>query len=85
MAATTTMSSKGQVIIPKDVREALSWTAGTELVVEASEDGVTLRAATPFPRTEIKDVVGCAGYRGPRRSLAEMKAGIARGARASGR
>lgn len=79
------MSSKGQVIIPKDVRESLSWTAGTELVVEVSEDGVTLRAATPFARTKIEDVLGCAGYRGPRKSLAEMNAGIARGARATGR
>ncbi|MBI3392280.1 MAG: hypothetical protein HY039_03730 [Nitrospirae bacterium] len=33
--------------------------------------------------TWLKDVIGCAGYKGPRRSLKEMEAAIARGARES--
>ena len=32
---TTTVSTKGQVILPKAVRQSLGWEAGTRLVVEA--------------------------------------------------
>ena len=80
-ATTTTMSSKGQVIIPREVRRVLHWDAGTQLLVEADEHGVLLRAITPFPAANAEDLIGCVGYRGRKRTLAEMDAGIARGAR----
>jgi hypothetical protein len=34
-----------------------------------------------LPVTTLEDLIGCAGYSGPSRSLEEMEAGIARGAR----
>ncbi len=34
-----------------------------------------------IPETTLEDLVGCTGYHGPRKSLAEMEAAIARGAR----
>lgn len=75
---TTKLSSKGQVVLPKSVREAHGWAPGTEFVIESTSDGVTLRARTPFPRTELRQVFGSVPYRGPAKSLEDMDAGIRR-------
>lgn len=74
--AKTRMSSKGQVVIPKEIREAMHWDAGTDLEVLPTDDGVLLRPAGAFPRTTVEQVVGCTGYEGPRISLAEMERAI---------
>ena len=55
---TTTISTKGQVILPKEVRESRNWGPGTRLEVEQTPDGVLLRRAALFPPTRIEDVVG---------------------------
>lgn len=39
----TKMSEKGQVVVPKAVRERLGWRPGTDLEVVESSDAVTLR------------------------------------------
>ena len=69
----TRMSSKGQVVIPRAIRAAHAWEPGVEFEVEDRMDGVFLRPRAGFPPTEIAEVVGCVGYVGPRRSLAEMR------------
>jgi AbrB family looped-hinge helix DNA binding protein len=75
---TTKLSSKGQVVLPKSVREAHGWGPGTEFVVEPTADGVRLRARGSFPRTEVADVFGSVPTRGPAKTLEEMDAGIRR-------
>jgi AbrB family looped-hinge helix DNA binding protein len=70
--AKTRLSSKGQVIIPKPVRDRHGWREGTVLEVDDSGDAVILRASRPFPHTAIEDVRGCLAYRGPRLSLEQM-------------
>jgi hypothetical protein len=52
-----------------------------ELVVEDHGNSVVLRRAEDLPATPLEDLTGCAGYVGPSRTLEEMEAGIARGAR----
>ncbi|MBX4158727.1 AbrB/MazE/SpoVT family DNA-binding domain-containing protein, partial [Lactiplantibacillus plantarum] len=42
---TTVMSTKGQVILPKPLRDHLRWPAGTRLTVEDTAEGVLLRPA----------------------------------------
>ena len=74
---TTTVSTKGQVILPKAIRDQRRWEAGTELVVEDTPEGVLLKAKPVFPRTRPKDVFGSAPYTGPARSIEEMNAAIA--------
>jgi len=68
---TTKISSKGQVVLPKSVRESQEWESGTELAVEAMDGGVFLRRLQPFPGTTIDRVFGCLNYKGKRKSLAE--------------
>jgi AbrB family looped-hinge helix DNA binding protein len=69
---TTRLSSKGQVIIPKEVRDAKGWREGDELIVEDRPDGVFLRRRKPFKRATLDEVVGIAGYAGPAKSIEDM-------------
>lgn len=77
----TRLSTKGQLIIPKEIRDRHGWTTGTDLIVEDLGDSIVLRRADELPETTLEDLVGCTGYKGPTRSLEEMEAAIARGAR----
>lgn len=81
--ARTTLSTKGQIIIPKEIRERRGWAAGLTLEVEERGDGVVLRPARALPRTAVGDLLGCLPYKGRPKTLAEMEAGIAKGARRS--
>ena len=74
----TTMSTKGQVILPKAIRDQLHWNAGTRLIVGHTAEGVLLRAAAAvFAPTRPEDVFGCLPVAGGPRSVEEMDAGIA--------
>jgi AbrB family looped-hinge helix DNA binding protein len=73
---TTTVSTKGQVILPKVIREQRHWLAGTELVVEDTLEGVLLKAKPAFAPTRPKDVFGSLPYKGSAKSIADMEAGI---------
>lgn len=55
---TTKLSSKGQVIIPKALRNAHHWNAGLELVVIDTGDGILLKPKTPFEPSVLADVAG---------------------------
>ena len=72
----TTLSSKGQVIIPKDVRAAHQWSVGTEFIVEDLGNAILLRPRSPFPPTDLEAGLGCSGYTGVRHSVEEMQQGI---------
>jgi AbrB family looped-hinge helix DNA binding protein len=80
--SSTRLSAKGQVVIPKAIRDASGWRAGLDLVVEAMEGGVLLRPRALTRARAAEELLGCTGYQGPRRSLAEMDAAIAREAKA---
>ena len=73
---TTTLSTKGQVILPKTVRERRKWEAGTRLTVEETDDGVLLRRAPLFAPTRLEDVVGALKYTGPAKSIEELDAAV---------
>lgn len=80
---TTTLSTKGQIIIPKEIRERRGWSAGLALEVVERGDSVILRPARELRRTTVDDILGCLPYEGRPKSLGEMEAGIAKGARRS--
>ena len=78
VSATTTLSTKGQVILPKAIRDQLHWDVGTRLTVEPTPDGVLLKLlTTAFAPTRPEDVFGCLGHKGQAKSVEEMEAGIA--------
>ena len=74
---TTTVSTKGQVILPKAIRDQRQWPAGTRLTVEQTEDGVLLKATPPFPPTQVESVFGSLGHSGRPLSIEDMQAAIA--------
>ena len=74
--ATTIVSTKGQIILPKAIRDQLHWDAGTRLLVESTEAGVLLTRAPLFPRTNHEQVMGMLNYQGPPRSLEDMEEAI---------
>lgn len=76
----TKLSTKGQLIIPKDVRDRHGWAAGTELVVEDLGHAVVIRSLDAVKPTTLKDVLGCLRYSGRPKTLAEMEKAIAEGA-----
>jgi AbrB family looped-hinge helix DNA binding protein len=73
---TTRLSTKGQIILPKSIRDARSWGPGTEFKVEETERGILLTPKKRFPATKIEDVYGCVKYKGKAKTLAEMDAAI---------
>jgi AbrB family looped-hinge helix DNA binding protein len=73
---TTVLSTKGQVILPKPIRERRKWGPGTRLTVEETPEGVLLKLASPFPRTRPEDVYGSLAYKGPPKTIKEMNEAI---------
>ena len=73
---TTTVSTKGQVVLPKAIRSKRRWEAGTKLLVEETADGVLLKSVPLFKPTRPEDVFGCAGYKGPPISIEDMDKAI---------
>lgn len=73
---TTTVSTKGQVILPKTIRQRREWDAGTRLVVEETPEGVLLKPAPTFVETRPKDVFASLPHRGKPKTLEEMESGI---------
>lgn len=55
--ATTKMSSKGQVVIPEDIREQLHLKEGDQFVVIGQGDTVILKTITPPSMNEFKDLL----------------------------
>ena len=72
----TRLSTKGQVILPKAIRERRKWGPGTRLVIQEMADGVLLKAAPVFTPTRHEDVAGMLAYTGPPKTIEEMDAGI---------
>ena len=79
--STTTVSTKGQIVLPKAILDEHRWKAGMRLTIESTPDGVLLKPSPPFPETQPANVFGSLPYRGKPKSVEEMEAGIAAEAR----
>lgn len=73
---TTTVSTKGQVVLPKAIRQHLNWKAGARLVVEEKEDGILLRTAPVFAESTPDEVFGLLKVGGRPRTIAQMDAAV---------
>jgi AbrB family looped-hinge helix DNA binding protein len=74
----TRLSTKGQIVLPQEIRASLNWTAGTELQVDREGDVVILRARPVFPKKDLhaRDAVGVLKWNGPTVSIREMDQAI---------
>jgi AbrB family looped-hinge helix DNA binding protein len=54
---TTRMSSKGQVVIPEEIRDRLGLQSGTQFVVVGDRDVVILKAISPPSMKEFDDLI----------------------------
>ena len=72
----TKLSTKGQLILPKNLRESHAWEPGTEFSVEETADGILLKPLQRFSEVSLDQVAGCLGYMGKRKTIAQMKEGI---------
>ncbi|MFT3888363.1 MAG: AbrB/MazE/SpoVT family DNA-binding domain-containing protein [Arachnia sp.] len=72
--STGTVTSKGQITIPKEVREALGLKAGSRVTFARNEDGVY---ELDVERRSVKDLAGSLAYAGLPKSVEEMDQAIA--------
>lgn len=79
----TKLSSKGQMIIPKNLREKKKWQAGQTFTVTETKEGLLLKPDFGFPKTKFENVAGCLAYSGKAKSVQEMDEGIANAIRKS--
>lgn len=77
---TTSLSSKGQIIIPKPIRSQHHWHPGQKFEVIDTAEGLLLKEAAPFVETSLDQVAACLPYSGKAKTLAEMEEAIQRGA-----
>ena len=75
---TTRLSTKGQVILPKDLRDRRGWKPGVEFVVEERPEGVLLRMGSERKKVTVEEVAGCLGPVDRARSIEEMDEGVRR-------
>ncbi|OIN94857.1 MAG: hypothetical protein AUJ48_04350 [Deltaproteobacteria bacterium CG1_02_45_11] len=62
--ATTKMSSKGQVVIPENIRKQLKLKAGAQFVVVGEKDVVILKSISPPSLDEFDDLIAEARKKG---------------------
>jgi AbrB family looped-hinge helix DNA binding protein len=73
MAITTiTISSKGQVVIPKEIRDELHWNTGHELTIETTESGLLLKSSSKEKKIRLEDLRGFFKYDGPPVSIESL-------------
>ena len=74
--AQTKISSRGQIVLPKAIRDKRRWKAGMRLSVEERPEGVLLKPVEKKKKLTVADLRGIVKYDGPPRSVEEMNAAI---------
>jgi len=74
--ATITLSSKGQIVIPKEIRDQLHWHAGTKITLFPGASGVTLKAVAKKTGHRLEDLIGMLRHEGPPLSTDELCAPV---------
>lgn len=78
--ATTRLSSKGQVVIPEEVRRTLGLNEGDQFLVIGQGDAVILKTITPPKIEEFQELLSKARAEGRKARIrkADLKSAIAR-------
>jgi AbrB family looped-hinge helix DNA binding protein len=75
---TTRLSTKGQIVLPLNIRNARAWGSGTEFTVEEVGDGILLRPVNRLPETTLDMVAGCLRTKSKPKTLAQMRTAAGR-------
>jgi AbrB family looped-hinge helix DNA binding protein len=79
---TTVMSSKGQIIIPKALRDSYRWQLGTKLEVHETAEGLLLKPVLIENKNNLhlglQAIRAGIAYKGPALSIKEMNAAVTR-------
>jgi AbrB family looped-hinge helix DNA binding protein len=70
------LSTKGQIVIPKELRDVHKWSAGMLIDFVETPDGILMKPKAAPKRYTLDDVIGIANYTGPTKSLEDMERGI---------
>ena len=62
---TLNLSSKGQVVIPKQIREELHWQVGATLTLITNGSSITLKAQAKPRDHNLSDLIGMLQHQGP--------------------
>jgi AbrB family looped-hinge helix DNA binding protein len=81
MTRITKLSTKGQVVLPKAIRAARRWRAGTEFIIEEYGEGILLKPKSQAVVQNWDELIGCVAYNGLRKIIREMNQAIAAEAR----
>ena len=76
---TTKLLSRGQVIIPKEIRSRRHWETGQVFEAIDTGEGILLRPASPFLKTTLNEAVSCLTYSGKAKKIDKMEAAIKKG------
>ncbi len=72
-ALTTTLSSKGQMVVPKALRDRQRWAVGAKLTLEEVPGGVLVKLVETQGKYTVDDLIGIADYSGPPLSDEEIE------------
>ena len=71
------VTSKGRVTIPKNVRTALGITTGTKVAFETEGSTARLKVVRTRKPSRVEDGPGILNYKGPRIPVSQMHGGLA--------
>jgi AbrB family looped-hinge helix DNA binding protein len=69
---TTTLSSKGQMVLPKALRDLKQWKPGAQLLLEDVPGGVMVKLVEAKKKYTVDDLIGILKYDGPPLSQEEI-------------
>ena len=69
---TVTLSTTGQVVIPKEIRDALHWETGAELTLTEVSNGILLKATPKKSGKRLEDLRGMLQHDGPPIPIEEL-------------
>jgi antitoxin PrlF len=75
--STVSVTSKGQVTIPKRVRQALGITGGSKVEFDLDGSGARLKLVKKTNNSRLEDGPAILNYRGPRIPIEDMHGGLA--------
>jgi AbrB family looped-hinge helix DNA binding protein len=76
MQLETILSAKGQIVIPKAIRDANRWQAGMRMMIDATAHEMTIRPVQTSRQLPPETVGGCLAYTGTAKTIDEMHSAI---------